>query len=613
VASGGSLSLTGAISDLGDGSAPGLTFDGPGTLSFDGSGANTYTGPTTVNGGTLALNRSALTIPGPLTIGNGTAPATVIARGSYAIARDADVTVNAGTGSATNAGVLNVQAVTPIGSLSGGGVVQGSNLYITGSKSTTFSGTFQNFGDVYKTGPSNLTLTGSGNRFVMFNLIGGTLTIGSDGALGNATLDLNSTVGVTGGTGTGSVTLQATAPRATGNSVLARGTVVFAGTAPTTFGSLILTDNTTLDVTADTTFGQVSLQSGAGALTKSGPGTLTIGVPGSPNTYGGPTVVNGGTLKLANGGIGDQTTGYTVNNAVIDFSAGGTNAALAASLTGSSATVLGSLTVGAAAISGTNLTLGDLKIAPLTRPALTGTLTVGNLVYTDYGLPNQTIPAGTVIGGTGTVTVETNGGLIVNGQVDKPFSVTGELWGRGTINGPVDVLKVRNHSAIIGAGTPEAPDGTFTVGGLTLETGATLWSGIRSTNATTINVNGDVTLAGALYLYLQAVPGTDAAFVILNNDGTDPVNGGFSNLPNDGDTLTKHSTGVDYVFTVNYHYDAAGDGADNDVALTVSIVPTPEPSTAVVLVGLASALTLGRRPRRRVTPTSRAGSRSPSR
>jgi autotransporter-associated beta strand protein len=382
------------------------------------------------------------------------------------------------------------------------------------------------------------------------------------------------------------------------NAVDVKDTVTLGGDAPMTFGPLSLWGNTTLVVDADTTFGTVDSNNSSSGLTKTGRGALTIGVPGVRNTYSGPTIVTGGTLKLANGGYGapgsfDQTSGYTVNNGALNFSAGGTNATLAVKLTGVSGTVVGSLNV-KAAISGTNLTLGELKIgSSAPTSALAGTLDVGNVVYTG----SQVIPAGTVIGGAGVVTVETGASLVVNGEVNKPFSVSGQLWGQGTIGGPVDVVRSGSGAALIGAGSVSIPSGTFTVGDLTLERGAELVSGIRSTNATTIDVNGTVTLGGALDLRLQATPNTNSAFVVINNDGADPVVGALSNLPNEDSVLTIHRPGVDYLFKADYHYDAAGDGADNDVALTVSAVPTPEPNL-IAFLSLAPVLFKRRRDHR---------------
>src|SRR5206468_4183363 len=63
-----SLTLSGAISGPG-----GITKNLPGTLTLSGSSANSFTGTTMVNAGTLVLNKSIFnaTIVGPLIIGDG--------------------------------------------------------------------------------------------------------------------------------------------------------------------------------------------------------------------------------------------------------------------------------------------------------------------------------------------------------------------------------------------------------------------------------------------------------------------------------------------------------------------------------------------------------------
>jgi hypothetical protein len=92
----------------------------------------------------------------------------------------------------------------------------------------------------------------------------------------------------------------------------------------------------------------------------------------------------------------------------------------------------------------------------------------------------------------------------------------------------------------------------------------------------------------------------NTSFVLIDNDGTDPVVGAFAGLAHDGDTLV---TGPNYLLAIDYHYDADGDGANNDVALTyLGAAPTPEP-TAASAVGAAAAALLARRRRRERRPT----------
>ena len=71
------MTISGEIDDD-NGQEPGLTKNGAGTLVFSGASAaaaNTYTGTTAVNAGTLQLSKLAgvTSVAGPLTIGTGTA------------------------------------------------------------------------------------------------------------------------------------------------------------------------------------------------------------------------------------------------------------------------------------------------------------------------------------------------------------------------------------------------------------------------------------------------------------------------------------------------------------------------------------------------------------
>ncbi|HJT77852.1 MAG TPA: autotransporter-associated beta strand repeat-containing protein, partial [Gemmataceae bacterium] len=123
---GGELSLSGPV-----GGAHGLTKVGVSPLNFSGSAPNTYTGPTLVNSGFVALEKDAgvVAIPGDLVIGNGTgqpgggefSPTTVQLETDEQIADASRVTV-------ASDGLLDIDGFSEtIGSLSGTGQVNLTN------------------------------------------------------------------------------------------------------------------------------------------------------------------------------------------------------------------------------------------------------------------------------------------------------------------------------------------------------------------------------------------------------------------------------------------------------------------------------------------------------
>jgi autotransporter-associated beta strand protein len=159
-APGASLNLTGALS--GPGGITEVPFDlyYGGTLIFAGSGANTYAGLTTVNGGTLLLNKTAgvNAVPGNLVV-NG----TVRLGASQQIADTADVMVNQG--------LFDLGAYDEyIDTLRGWGTVNfgsGGWIYLgVNNGSSEFDGSFTGIGyasgwTVGKTGSGTFTMTGT--------------------------------------------------------------------------------------------------------------------------------------------------------------------------------------------------------------------------------------------------------------------------------------------------------------------------------------------------------------------------------------------------------------------------------------------------------------------
>ena len=275
------VALEGIVSGTGA-----LTQSGSGTVSLE--AANTYSGATTINGGTLQLG---------VANGIGSSSAVTVASGATFDLNNYSDTVK---------------------SLSGAGnVTLGSGTLTAGNGSdTTYSGVMSGTGGLTKEGSGTLTLSGNNTYSGATTVNAGTLQLGAAGGIASSsavtvgasgTLDLNNygpTIGSL--SGAGAVTL--------GSGTLTAGN-----------GS-------------DTTYSGV--MSGTGGLTKSGTGTLTLS---GANTYSGATTINAGTVKLgAAGGIGSSSAVTVGASGTLDLN---NYSPTIASLSGAGAVSLGSGTL----------------------------------------------------------------------------------------------------------------------------------------------------------------------------------------------------------------------------------------------------------------------------
>jgi autotransporter-associated beta strand protein len=181
------------------------------------------------------------------------------------------------------------------------------------------------------------------------------------------------------------------------------------------------------------------------------------------------------------------------------------------------------------------------------------------------------------------------GTLRVDGSITNSATTVnsgGTLAGNGTM-GSVDV-------ASGGTLSPGASAGLLTTGDLHLESGAQFNVELGGTTAGAggydqLKVNGEVYLsgatAGAATLNLSLIGGFNPAsgdtFVIIDNDGSDDVEGTFAGLAN-GDTFTVGGT----TFQINY-FGGTSDGGSS-AAAGASAAPPGPPATGndVVLVAI---------------------------
>jgi autotransporter-associated beta strand protein len=259
---GGSLNITNSSASTISGIISGgvnVTKAGAGTLTY--TGANTYTGTTTVNAGTLS-------------VGTG---------GAFANNSSAGITVNDGATlnfARDNVfGIHSASVATPI-TINAGGTMTNSGGFFSRIDSLTLAG-------------GTLTSTG------------GMLTTGLEGSFAWA---LGGTVNVTGNTQS---TISGTANVMLGSGTSVTGITFNVGNGAADTDLLV---SAKLINSSTNTWGTAQ----ASSLTKTGSGTLTLS---GANTYTGGTTISDGTLQVGNAlASGVLGSGNVVNNSSLIFS-----------------------------------------------------------------------------------------------------------------------------------------------------------------------------------------------------------------------------------------------------------------------------------------------------
>ena len=316
-----SLTLTGSNTGantlaavVGDGGGPSTVIkSGTGTWSL--TGANTYSGGTTINSGTLSVSQDANlgasgggivlnggTLQATATVGtsrvivfNGagtidTAPAIVLSKsggssGAGSLNKTGTGTllltgINAYTGGTTiTAGTLQLGNGGTAGSIVGD-VTNNATLLVNRSDDSTLAGDIGGSGNLQKLGAGTLTLSGTNSYGGGTALLKGRIDVGSNSALGTGALAMSD--GTTLGFAADGLTIA--------NPVLLTGT----------FDPIVDTGAFT-----ETLSGAIT---GGGILTKNGSGTLIVS---GANTYTGPTNVAQGTLR---GGVANTFSGASAHS-----------------------------------------------------------------------------------------------------------------------------------------------------------------------------------------------------------------------------------------------------------------------------------------------------------
>jgi len=616
---GGNLTVGGIIS----GSGFGLAKAGAGTLIL--GGANTYTGATNINAGTLRTSA-------------------------------ADVIHNSSAVSIASGAAFQLGGNDTVASISGAGnIALGSNTLTFGDTSNqTVSGTISGTGGLVKNSSGSITLSGNNNYSGNTTISAGTIRIGHDNALGTGSLKL----GVSGTTASITFTSTDATDRTISNAL-----TTFAGSSwNTTFGStgtgnLSFGNSTSVDLGAVRTFTvNNSWTSFANAftgtsdgITKAGTGTLILT---GASTYTGATTINTGTLQLGNGGTTgalSTSSAITVNGTLAfnrsDTFTQGTNFSTAA--IGGTGSVLqagsGTLALNAANTysGGTTLNTGTLRLSHtgaagsgiITQSSgasllhlnaagtfanamsvynvqasetltLGGGITVNNATFdVDNG---DTLTISGAVSGTGGVTKNGTGALILSGSNSYTGATTvnaGTLQAASAnaLGSTTSVLvanggsflvtegdSINNTAGITLAGGTLALNGSFSesVGALTLSANSTI---------DLLGFNGTLTFAG-LGLWTNNASLSITNWNGFNKYGT-PVGSGVA----DRHVVFTNTTGLDSTLSrISFYSGSFGVGFAGTAyefgAGEIGAVPEPETIvTAMVLLVGSGLLWLRRR------------------
>jgi autotransporter-associated beta strand protein len=496
-----------------------------GSVSKSGSGsltlntANTYSGGTTLNGGTLNINHASALGTGSLTIAAGT-------------------TIDNTSGSAVTLSTNNAQFwngdFTFGGSndlnLGTGAVTLASTLFLTtnGAATLTVGGVIGGpaGAGLVKEGTGTLALNGANTFDGGVTIDAGTVRVGNASALGTSTTSLTF-----GSSSNGKLQVNGTA-------------LVLSGIDGDNTATIENSNVTNGTLTVGGGFFDGILQNGSAgtlALAKTGAGTLTLT---GANTYSGGTTLNAGTLEV--GGSSALGTGsVTVNGGTISSS---TAAVLANAITLNGAATF-SATNDALTINGniTGSPTGNWTLTPTNKITLAGT---NNLTMSG----NFT---GLIVNG-GAGGVDITGSTTINGNAGNAQS------GYMNVRGDVTVTVQSGGSLTINPTTNTGPGGfigqdaagtsTVLVNGGSFAIGGNMGFGLGNNRADAIGV---LTISsGTATIVAGSATATDVrSFIAMGRDsgtGIINLNGGTlatgRNFVRDGSGTADVAGEADFVF-----------------------------------------------------------------
>ncbi|EBK8341686.1 fibronectin-binding autotransporter adhesin ShdA [Salmonella enterica] len=417
------------------------------------TGDNTYSGGTTISGGTLtadhadSLGTGAVANSGVLQVGEGELENTLSGSGSLVKTGTGELTLSGDStysgGTTITGGTLTADHADSLGS----GDIDNSGVLKVGEGD--LENTLSGSGSLVKTGTGELTLSGGNDYSGGTTIIGGTLTADHADSLGTGAVansgvlqvgegELENTLSGSGSlvkTGTGELTLS-------GDNSYSGGTTIIGGTLTADHADLLGTGAVANSGVLQVGEGELeNTLSGSGSLVKTGTGELTLS---GDNSYSGGTTIIGGTLTADH--ADSLGTGAVANSGVLQVGEG----ELENTLSGSGSLV--KTGTGELTLSGDNSYSGDTTIAD-------GTLIAAN------------------VNALGSGNIDNSGTLMLDA------------------NGAFELANITTHT---GATTALAAGSTLDAGQLTQEDGSTLSIDLGAATDDAVITADSVTLGGTL-------------------------------------------------------------------------------------------------------------------